>query len=173
MCLSVGKSKLLFLDEPISGLSAQSSYNIVRFILKLADACWSVLCTIHQPSVTLLDHFDHLLLLRRGGNTAYFGEIGKDSRTMIDYFESNGGSTCSPEANPAENILECVGAGTVGKVITDWTQVWLNSPKAAAFENEMETIHNSIDHAVNRRVETYAQLFWSQLYYVFKRINIS
>ncbi|CAO0794921.1 unnamed protein product [Mucor circinelloides] len=169
----VEQSKLLFLDEPISGLNAQSSYNIARFILKLADACWSVLCTIHQPSVTLFGHFDHFLLLRRGGNTAYFGETGKDSRTMIDYFEFNSGPTCSPEANPAENILECVGAGTAGKVITDWTQVWLNSPKATALEDEMETIHNSIDHTVNCRVEKYAQLFWPQLYYVFKRINIS
>lgn len=92
---------------------------------------------------------------------------------MIDYFEPNGGPTCSPEANSAENILECVDAGTAGRVTTDWTQVWVNQPKAAALEDEMETIHNSVDHTVNRRVETYAQFFWPQLYYVFKRINIS
>jgi ABC-type multidrug transport system ATPase subunit len=59
----VGKPKLLFLDEPTSGLDAQSSFNIVRFIRKLADAGWPVLCTIHQPSATLFEHFDHLLLL--------------------------------------------------------------------------------------------------------------
>ncbi|CAO3625872.1 unnamed protein product [Mucor fragilis] len=169
----VGKPKLLFLDEPTSGLDAQSSYNIIRFIRKLADAGWPVLCTIHQPSATLFEHFDHLLLLMRGGRTAYFGEIGKDSRTMIDYFESNGGPACSPEANPAEYILECVGAGTAGKVTTDWAQVWASSSEAAALEQELETIHSSIDHTVNRKVETYAQGFWQQLYHVFKRMNKS
>ena len=169
----VGKPKLLFLDEPTSGLDAQSSYNIIRFIRKLADAGWPVLCTIHQPSATLFEHFDHLLLLMRGGNTAYFGEIGKDSRTMIDYFESNGGPTCSPEANPAEYILECVGAGTAGKVTKDWAQVWSNSPEAAALEDELETIHSSVDHIVSRKVETYAQSFWLQLHLVYKRMNIS
>jgi ABC-type Mn2+/Zn2+ transport system ATPase subunit len=40
----VGKLKLLFLDEPISGLHAQSSYNIIRFIRKLVYAVWPVLC---------------------------------------------------------------------------------------------------------------------------------
>ncbi|CEP18981.1 hypothetical protein [Parasitella parasitica] len=169
----VGKPKFLFLDEPTSGLDAQSSYNIVRFIRKLADAGWPVLCTIHQPSATLFEHFDHLLLLMRGGKTAYFGEIGKDSRIMIDYFESNGGPTCSPEANPAEYILECVGAGTAGKVTQDWAQIWAKSPEAAALEDELEALHTSVDHTVNRKVKTYAQTFWLQLYFVFKRMSLS
>jgi ABC-type multidrug transport system ATPase subunit/ABC-type multidrug transport system permease subunit len=169
----VGKPKLLFLDEPTSGLDAQSSYNIVRFIRKLADAGWPVLCTIHQPSATLFEHFDHLLLLMRGGNTAYFGEIGKDSRTMIDYFESNGGPACSPEANPAEYILECVGAGTSGKVTKDWGHVWVNSPEAQALEQELETIHTTIDHTVKRKVQMYSQPFWQQLMFVLERMNLS
>ncbi|CAO3627721.1 unnamed protein product [Mucor fragilis] len=169
----VGKPKLLFLDEPTSGLDAQSSYNIVRFIRKLADAGWPVLCTIHQPSATLFEHFDHLLLLVRGGQTAYFGEIGKDSRTMIDYFESNGGPGCAPEANPAEYILECVGAGTAGKASKDWAQVWSDSPEAAALEKELETTHSTIDHTVTRQVETYALPFWQQFSLVFGRMNRS
>lgn len=169
----VGKPKLLFLDEPTSGLDAQSSFNIIRFIRKLADAGWPVLCTIHQPSATLFQHFDHLLLLMRGGKTAYFGEIGKDSRTMIDYFESNGGPTCSPEANPAEYILECVGAGTASKSTKDWSEVWSKSPEAAALEHELETIHTTIDHEVKREVLTYALPFWQQLRLVFGRMNLS
>jgi ABC-type multidrug transport system permease subunit len=169
----VGKPKLLFLDEPTSGLDAQSSYNIIRFIRKLADAGWPVLCTIHQPSATLFEHFDHLLLLMRGGTTAYFGEIGQDSRTMIDYFESNGGPVCSPEANPAEYILECVGAGTAGKATKDWSKIWSKSPEAAALEEELEHIHVSIDHTVKRDVSMYAQSFWQQLLIVYKRMNIS
>ncbi|EPB91141.1 hypothetical protein HMPREF1544_02021 [Mucor circinelloides 1006PhL] len=169
----VGKPKLLFLDEPTSGLDAQSSYNIVRFIRKLADAGWPVLCTIHQPSATLFEHFDHLLLLMRGGRTAYFGEIGKDSRTMIDYFESNGGPKCSPQANPAEYILECVGAGTAGKSTKDWADVWAGSPQAEALEQELEHIHSTVDHTATRKVTTYALPFWEQLKLVYMRMNVS
>ncbi|KAG0750432.1 hypothetical protein G6F57_002743 [Rhizopus arrhizus] len=169
----VGKPKLLFLDEPTSGLDAQSSYNIVRFIRKLADAGWPVLCTIHQPSATLFEHFDHLVLLVRGGKTAYFGEIGKDASTMINYFERNGGPKCSPNANPAEYILECVGAGTAGKATKDWSEVWSSSPEAKALEEELEQIHQTIDPNQKNNSTPYSLSFFQQFWLVYKRMNVS
>lgn len=63
----VAKPILLFLDEPTSGLDGQSSFNILRFLRKLADAGQSMLVTIHQPSALLFSQFDRLLLLARGG----------------------------------------------------------------------------------------------------------
>ncbi|ORZ21210.1 ABC-2 type transporter-domain-containing protein [Absidia repens] len=169
----VGKPKLLFLDEPTSGLDAQSSYNIVRFIRKLADAGWPVLCTIHQPSAILFEHFDHLLLLVRGGRTAYHGEIGPDAHTMIDYFESNGGPKCSPDANPAEYILEVVGAGTAGKVTQDWADVWANSKEAKALQEELEQVHNSADANPTRHAATYATSLWTQFRLVHNRMALA
>ncbi|KAI8099010.1 ABC-2 type transporter-domain-containing protein [Halteromyces radiatus] len=169
----VGKPQLLFLDEPTSGLDAQSSFNIVRFIRKLADAGWPVLCTIHQPSAILFDHFDHLLLLVRGGRTAYYGEIGPDARVMIDYFERNGGPVCHPEANPAEYILEVVGAGTTGKVTKNWADVWSGSNEAKALENELEQIHQSVDPTPSRKARTYATSLWTQFVLVHKRMALS
>ncbi|KAI8968506.1 ABC-2 type transporter-domain-containing protein [Mycotypha africana] len=169
----VGKPKLLFLDEPTSGLDAQSSFNIIRFIRKLADSGWPVLCTIHQPSATLFEHFDHLLLLMRGGRTAYFGEIGENCRTMIDYFESNGGPKCSPNANPAEYILECVGAGTASKVTQDWADIWANSAQAKALEEELQEVDAAVDPHHKRHASTYALSFFQQLKLVYMRMNIS
>ncbi|KAI9474016.1 MAG: ABC-2 type transporter-domain-containing protein [Benjaminiella poitrasii] len=169
----VGKPKLLFLDEPTSGLDAQSSFNIVRFIRKLADAGWPVLCTIHQPSATLFEHFDHLVLLIRGGKTAYFGEIGQNANTMISYFERNGGPKCSPTANPAEYILECVGAGTAGKATKDWSEVWSNSPEAQALEDELEEIHKGIDPHHKNHNSAYSLPFTQQFLLVYKRMNVS
>ncbi|CAO3676817.1 hypothetical protein G6F70_002214 [Rhizopus microsporus] len=169
----VGKPKLLFLDEPTSGLDAQSSYNIVRFIRKLADAGWPVLCTIHQPSATLFEHFDHLVLLVRGGKTAYFGEIGKDASTMISYFERNGGPKCPPNANPAEYILECVGAGTAGKAKADWAEIWKASPEAKALEEELEQIHQTVDHSRKNTNSPYSLSFFQQFWLVYKRMNVS
>ncbi|KAI7851923.1 ABC-2 type transporter-domain-containing protein [Circinella umbellata] len=168
----VAKPKLIFLDEPTSGLDAQSSYNIVRFLRKLADAGWPVVCTIHQPSAILFEYFDHLHLLVRGGRTAYYGEIGQDSKIMIDYFESNGGPKYVPDSNPAEYILDVVASGNNnGAAVTkNWADVWANSPNAKALEDELEHIHNSVDKNPSRKALTYATPFSTQFYLVFKRM---
>jgi ABC-type multidrug transport system ATPase subunit/ABC-type multidrug transport system permease subunit len=169
----VGKPQLLFLDEPTSGLDAQSSFNIIRFIRKLANAGWPVLCTIHQPSSILFGYFDHLLLLVRGGRTAYYGEIGEDSRTMIDYFESHGGPKCSPDANPAEYILEVVGAGTAGRATKDWAEVWANSDEAKALADELDTIEQTADKHPTRQAKTYSTPLSTQFRLVYGRMALA
>ena len=92
---------LLFLDEPTSGLDGQSAWNLVRFLKKLAASGQAILCTIHQPSSLLFESFDRLLLLERGGETVYFGDIGADSSTLRDYF-ARYGAICPSNVNPAE-----------------------------------------------------------------------
>ena len=90
------------------GLDAQGAFNIVRFLRKLCDAGQAILCTIHQPSAVLFEHFDDLLLLQAGGTTAYFGPLGRDSQTLIRYLERNGAPRCKKRANPAEYTPLCL-----------------------------------------------------------------
>lgn len=125
--LAAKPSLLLFLDEPTSGLDSQSAFNVVRFLRKLADHGQAILCTIHQPNAILFEHFDRLLLLQKGGRTVYFGPIGKDSHNLIEYFAANG-AHCPPDANPAEYMLEAIGAGA-GKAEgnKDWADVFAAS----------------------------------------------
>lgn len=56
--------------------------------------------SIHQPSSELFQIFDRLLLLRKGGQTTYFGDLGENSSTLISYFERNGARTCDQHENP-------------------------------------------------------------------------
>ena len=105
---------LMFLDEPTSGLDSGAAFNIIRFLRKLADAGQAILCTIHQPSAVLFENFDELILLKSGGRVVYAGELGKDSRKLIEYFEKNGGPKCPEHANPAEWMLDTIGAGRIG-----------------------------------------------------------
>jgi len=114
---------LVFCDEPTSGLDSQAAWGVVQFLRKLADAGQAILCTIHQPSAVLFEQFDRLLLLQKGGKTVYFGDTGTGSRTLIDYFERNGGDPCAPDANPAEYILEQIGAGATATANKNWHDV--------------------------------------------------
>lgn len=140
---------LLFVDEPTSGLDSQTSWAILDLLEKLTKSGQAVLCTIHQPSAMLFQRFDRLLFLARGGKTVYFGEIGENSHTMTSYFERNGGHKCPAAANPAEWMLEVIGAapGTTSEV--DWRQAWLDSPECAAVHTELQRLRdNPADEAV-------------------------
>ncbi|GAA5923733.1 uncharacterized protein JCM15063_003745 [Sporobolomyces koalae] len=128
---------LLFLDEPTSGLDGQSAYNVVRFLRKLAAAGQAILVTIHQPNALLFENFDRLLLLKAGGRTVYFGDIGKDSHVLREYLAEHG-AHCPPAANPAEYMLEAIGAGSSKAVGTrDWADLWLESPQFAKVKEEI------------------------------------
>ncbi|ODO11420.1 hypothetical protein I350_00200 [Cryptococcus amylolentus CBS 6273] len=119
---------LLFLDEPTSGLDSQASYEIVRFLKRIAASGLAVLCTIHQPSGDLFEMFDSVVLLAPGGHTVYMGETGEHASTVVNYFASRG-ADCPPEANPAEVLLNTV--APVGGTTVDWPGLWKESPEAA------------------------------------------
>ncbi|GKZ32454.1 hypothetical protein AbraIFM66950_001842 [Aspergillus brasiliensis] len=120
---------LLFFDEPTSGLDSQTAWSICSLMRKLADHGQAILCTIHQPSAILMQQFDRLLFLAKGGKTVYFGELGQNMETLIRYFEGKGSSKCPPNANPAEWMLEVIGAAPGSHADRDWTDVWNQSPE--------------------------------------------
>ncbi|KAG2067263.1 hypothetical protein BDR04DRAFT_1105294 [Suillus decipiens] len=132
---------LLFLDEPTSGLDSQSAWAIVQVLRELADRGQAILCTIHQPSAELFQVFDRLLLLRKGGQTVYFGDIGESSSTMLSYFERNGAPRCGSDDNPAEYMLDVIGAGATAVSTTDWYSVWKCSPEAAELQDHVNGLH--------------------------------
>lgn len=131
---------LLFVDEPTSGLDSQTSWAILDLLEKLTKAGQAVLCTIHQPSAMLFQRFDRLLFLAKGGKTVYFGDIGENSHVMTSYFERNGGHACPPEANPAEWMLEVIGAAPGSHTEVDWFKAWRESPEYQEVQNELERI---------------------------------
>uniref|UniRef100_A0AAV1U9R6 ABC transporter domain-containing protein n=1 Tax=Peronospora matthiolae TaxID=2874970 RepID=A0AAV1U9R6_9STRA len=103
---------VLFLDEPTSGLDARSAKLIMDGVRKVANTGRTVVCTIHQPSTEVFSVFDSLLLLKRGGETVFAGELGQNAREMIAYFESIDGVEKLPENyNAATWMLEVIGAG--------------------------------------------------------------
>ena len=94
---------LLFMDEPTSGLDSVASFEVLKYIRKIARRYGLiVIVSIHQPSSTTFQLFDKLLLLSRG-KTCYFG----DRVNLASYFA---GISCPIPiyVNPAEAVLEFV-----------------------------------------------------------------
>lgn len=164
---------LLFLDEPTSGLDSQTAWSICTLLRKLANNGQAILCTIHQPSALLMQNFDRLLFLAKGGHTVYFGEIGENSQTLTGYFEENGAHKCPPEANPAEWMLEVIGAAPGAVANRDWVQVWNDSPQRATIRNELDEMEREL--GARSRVEgvgteEFAMPFSTQLKLCLKRV---
>lgn len=174
--LAAKPSLLLFLDEPTSGLDSQSAWSVVTFCRQLADAGQAVLCTIHQPSAELFQVFDRLLLLRVGGETVYFGDIGESSATVINYFQANGARPCRKMENPAEYILDVLGAGASAVSDIDWYEKWVSSSEKRVVEEELNRLHEelrvkpAIHNDNNDEHRDYAAGFSVQFYQVFKRL---
>lgn len=93
----------------------------------------------------LFQRFDRLLLLAKGGRTVYFGEIGKNSKTLIDYFVRNGGPDCPPNANPAEYMLHVIGAAPGAHTEIDWPAVWRQTPEYRAVQDELARLSSGGD----------------------------
>ncbi|CAN3499562.1 pleiotropic ABC efflux transporter of multiple drugs Cdr1p [Diutina catenulata] len=157
---------LLFLDEPTSGLDSQTAWSICKLMRKLCDHGQAILCTIHQPSALLMQEFDRLLFLQKGGKTVYFGDLGANCSTLIEYFESHGSHRCPPQANPADWMLEVVGAAPGSKANQDYSQVWLDSNEHKAVLTELDDMETRLgalpkddDPDANRK---YAAPMWKQ-----------
>ncbi|KAL5042237.1 hypothetical protein BDW71DRAFT_211366 [Aspergillus fruticulosus] len=170
---------LLFLDEPTSGLDSQTSWAICQLLKRLTRSGQAILCTIHQPSAILFQEFDNLLLLAKGGKTVYFGEIGQDSATLIRYLEVNAGHQCPPEANPAEWMLEVIGAAPGSQTTVDWPRVWRESPEYQRVKERLHEIRTSRTAAGDKRQispssqsnnHSYAASFVRQWWLVQRRV---
>ncbi|KAK8195678.1 ABC-2 type transporter-domain-containing protein [Phyllosticta capitalensis] len=168
---------LLFLDEPTSGLDSQTSWAICDLMEKLTKNGQAVLCTIHQPSAMLFQRFDRLLFLAKGGKTVYFGEIGENSHVLTSYFERNGAHPCPTEANPAEWMLEVIGAAPGSHTEIDWHQTWRDSAEYAGVKKELSEMREKLPQTTQpsssddqTSFREFAAPLWEQTWEVTKRV---
>ncbi len=168
---------LLFLDEPSSGLDRQTSWSVIDLLEKLTRYGQAILYTIHQPSALLFQRFHRLLFLAPEGKPVYFGDIGPNSRIVIDYFERNGARPCHPDANPAEWIMETIDCTPGAHSEIDWAQVWLQSPKHAEVHHELEVMEwygqREIPNPSQKKedYQEFAAPFSIRLWECFSRVN--
>lgn len=66
------RPRLLFLDEPTTGLDSASAFFVVNALKNVARDGRTVISSVHQPSSEVFALFDDLCLLS-GGEIVYFG----------------------------------------------------------------------------------------------------
>ncbi|ETL31414.1 hypothetical protein L916_15807 [Phytophthora nicotianae] len=109
-------------------------------VRKVADSGRTIICTIHQPSSEVFYLFDSLLLLKRGGETVFYGNLGENCRNLIDYFENIAGVSPLPVGyNPATWMLECIGAGVSNSAADnmDFVSYFKNSPLCVKLQADL------------------------------------
>ncbi|CAG8602588.1 3916_t:CDS:2 [Ambispora gerdemannii] len=92
--------KIIFLDEPTTGLDSAASYNVIKVIVEMAQKYnLTVIASLHQPSTKTFELLDKICLIARG-RTVYFG----DREPANDFFERAGYPVPS-YFNPADHFL--------------------------------------------------------------------
>lgn len=99
---SIGQSlvtdpRMIFLDEPLSGLDAFTAYSVTKSLHELAShSNRTCIMTVHQPSSDVFALFDSLMLLV-DGQLVYCGS----AKGSIDHFAA-AGYRCPAYSNPAD-----------------------------------------------------------------------
>ncbi|KAI4385479.1 hypothetical protein MLD38_003501 [Melastoma candidum] len=97
----VMEPSLLILDEPTSGLDSSSSLLLLRALRREALEGVNISMVVHQPSYTLFQMFDDLILLAKGGLTVYHGPAKK----VEEYFAGLG-ITVPERVNPPDHFID-------------------------------------------------------------------
>lgn len=58
----------------------------MRTVRNIVNTGRTIVCTIHQPSIDIFEAFDELLLLKRGGELIFNGQLGYKSKHLVHYF---------------------------------------------------------------------------------------
>nr|TKR91005.1 pleiotropic drug resistance protein 3-like [Populus alba] len=124
----VSNPSVIFMDEPTSGLDARAAAIVMRVAKNIVNTNRTVVCTIHQPSIDVFEAFDELILMKRGGQIIYSGELGQNSSKLIEYFEGIPGVPKIKENyNPATWMLEVTGSSMEARLGLDFANLYRDS----------------------------------------------
>ncbi|EGC33304.1 hypothetical protein DICPUDRAFT_36905 [Dictyostelium purpureum] len=139
---------VLFLDEPTTNLNAKSAEVIMNIVKKITLNGKSVICTIHQPSESIFKKFDSVLLLTQGGFMAYFGELGPNCRTILNYC-SDLGYQCKENKNVADFLLDFSASFDSKKRLQEHDKIIPSIRSKIISSNNQDIENNNIDNNIN------------------------
>lgn len=183
----INSPPILFLDEPTSGLDSVTSKYCITLLKQLAKSGQTVVCSIHQPSASLLNMIDHLYVVA-DGNCVYSGS----TQNLVPYLSSLG-LQCPMHYNPADYLMEICN-GDYGKYLPEMVNAiengknnsWRSTSNVTNVNHQEEVIALNVTASFQalrqrspleiQRVRSrhkgsaeYATGFWKQLVILLKR----
>ncbi|KAJ7974462.1 Pleiotropic drug resistance ABC transporter [Quillaja saponaria] len=161
----VSNPSILFMDEPTSGLDARAAAIVMRVVKNIVNTRRTVVCTIHQPSIDIFEAFDELILLKRGGQQIYSGELGQNSSKLIEYFEAIPGVPKIKENyNPATWMLEVTSPSAEAQLGLDFSHLYRESYLSRKTKELVQELKSPIQCSKELQFSTcYPQNGWEQL----------
>uniref|UniRef100_A0A8C1LM11 ABC transporter domain-containing protein n=1 Tax=Cyprinus carpio TaxID=7962 RepID=A0A8C1LM11_CYPCA len=134
---------LLFLDEPTTGLDANTANSIMELLQKLSKKGKTVIFSIHQPRYSIFSQFDHLTLINKGEIT-YAGAANR----AISYFEDLG-YKCEPFNNPADFFLDVTNGTVLPQIHNNKSEKCSNSDEMVENDNPLAVIYRKSPNFLN------------------------
>jgi len=100
----ISDPKIVFLDEPTTGLDSYNAYEVVDNLRLLAEIEQKIIIfTIHQPSSEIFSLLNKIFIIA-DGKTVFFG----DKENSIDFFNNNLKLAYPKNYNPFEYFIEMI-----------------------------------------------------------------
>ncbi|KAL3141609.1 hypothetical protein ABBQ32_004850 [Trebouxia sp. C0010 RCD-2024] len=167
----VANPSIVFMDEPTSGLDARAAAIVMRTVRNIVNTGRTIVCTIHQPSIDIFEAFDELLLLKRGGELIFNGQLGHKSAHLVRYFLGVPGvPMIQGELNPAAWMLEITTPGMEHQLGVDFAQVYKDSDLARQYDRLLQDFSSPAAGTTALKFETkYPKPFATQFRTVYDK----
>ena len=101
----------------------------------------------------------------------YFGDVGADSSVVREYFARRG-AVCPDNVNPAEYMLDAIGAGLTPRVgDRDWADLWHESSEFQETIHEIERIKTKALKQQNVETKTTSSRFATPFSYQLRVVT--
>ncbi|KAK8288789.1 hypothetical protein V6Z12_D07G147700 [Gossypium hirsutum] len=169
----VSNPSIIFMDEPTTGLDARAAAVVMRVVKNIVSTKRTVVCTIHQPSIDIFEAFNEIILMKRGGQIIYSGELGQNSCNLIEYFEQGiqGVSKIKENYNPATWMLEVTNPFVEAELGVDFAHLYKEShlyQRNKKLVNELRAPTQGLEelhfttHFSQNRWEQFKTCLWKQ-----------
>jgi ABC-type multidrug transport system ATPase subunit len=152
----IREPRVLFADEPTSGLSSRDSEHIMDLLKEQATRGRLVFAVIHQPSSDIFKRFDRMLILDQGGYPVFWGnplDAVTHFRNKAHHLEA-GMASCSDcgNVNP-EHIFHVLEACTVDefgnttgkrRIAPETWYGWLPQTEEIAGPEEIQALEETV-----------------------------
>lgn len=168
----VARPKLIFLDEPLSGLDSATAFNVMTELRRIVSTTsMAMIMTVHQPGELVFEMADNLLLISEG-NTCYFGP----AKQAASYFTSLGFQK-PPRTSDIEWMLDLINRDFGNHDVVDkCIRQWKISDAAKQLDADLDEagvlpISKDTLKSIPKSKETvqYAVSLWQQTFVLAKR----